>query len=1007
MGGERAERERRGLRCIALLLAAFGLVGCKTQKTPREPLQVVTTTQPPTESPDMKSQAEVLAASELPTLLPQPLPSDPMAVTVHRLSNGMTVYLSENHEKPQVSAWIGVRAGGRMDPATSTGLAHYLEHMLFKGSDEFGTLDAAREAEHVEHVRVLYRQLREAHDDARRRAILAKIDARTQAMAEFSIPNEIDRMYSTLGVTGVNAFTSFESTVYIANVPSNRLAAWSRVEAERFSDPVFRLFLPELEAVYEEKNLSLDDPSDRVTVAGLRALFPRHPYGTQTVIGEVEHLKTPAYDDMAQFFADWYVPNNMAIALAGDIRADTVLPILERAFARLQPRPVPTPAPGQISAPTERVAVEVLAPGTESISVSYVAPAVGHADEPAVAVLDRLMKDGAFGLLELELGLPQKVADVGCWYWSLNEAGVFTIEAEAKRGQSLDEVEALVRGVVTRLVQGGFEAADVEAAKLQEHIDELRSLEGNEARVSKMMDAFTGHLEWADVVARDDRYRAVTRDDVIRVAKTYFTGGSVVVRRRAGQPEIPKLTKPAITPVPIDAARQSRFASEIAAMPAEELTPQWAVEGTHYRHHELPAGPLIAVRNTRNDLFALTYEWKRGYVKAPLLCFALELLEVAGAGTQTASDLQRELYRLGTNIDTSCDAEYSRITLTGVDRNFEASSAVLQRWLTEPAFTREDIDKLLGTVLTRRRDLLEQDRPLTHALETYAKFGRRSAWLEHPPNRTLAQARPAELRKLLQGMMDVKRRTLYFGPRTVEGITEVVGRPGRFTDPGNVWVRRYARHEQPTVVFVHKDGAKANVRLVFPQPPLPTEERAWAALLREYWSGSMSSLIFQEIRESRGLAYSAHAYVAEPTQPADESAFIGALSTQADKTPEASEALLSLLRRETIDAPRLANAKVALDRAYRAMRIDPRNLAWWVASWDDLGEPSDPRPREWQAILSAEPSSVEVFAARIGQATPTIAVLGDRDRVGLEGLAKLGRVVELEPAALFSFGKFD
>src|SRR5690606_21242831 len=242
-----------------------------------------------------------------------------MAVTVHRLANGMTVYVSENHEKPQVSAWIGVRAGGRMDPPTSTGLAHYLEHMLFKGSDEFGTLDAAREAEHVEQVRVLYRQLRDARDEASRRAILTKIDAQTQAMAAYAIPNELDRMYSTLGVTGVNAFTSFESTVYIANVPSNRLAAWSRVEAERFADPVFRLFLPELEAVYEEKNLSLDSPEDRVTVAGLAALFPRHPYGTQTVIGEVEHLKSPAFDDMVRFFADWYAPNNMAIALAGDV----------------------------------------------------------------------------------------------------------------------------------------------------------------------------------------------------------------------------------------------------------------------------------------------------------------------------------------------------------------------------------------------------------------------------------------------------------------------------------------------------------------------------------------------------------------------------------------------------------------------------------------------------------------------------------------------------------------
>jgi predicted Zn-dependent peptidase len=377
--------------------------------------------------------AQILAASDLPPIVPVPLDGDAMGVTVHRLDNGLTVYISTDRQKPRLDAWIAVRTGSRNDPASSTGLAHYLEHMLFKGTDEYGTLDLAAERAHIEAIERLYAELRDA-DEARRVAIFAEIDQHTQATASYAIPNEFDRMYAKLGIEGVNAFTSDEITAYIADVPANRFEAWAQVEGERFADPVFRLFYPELEAVYEEKNLSIDSPSDRVWETLLLALFPTHPYGTQPTIGVTEHLKSPAYADMVEYFGDWYVPNNMAVVLAGDIDAERALPVLEATLGRWQPRMLEAPAAASLEPIRGRVVREVVAEAEQTVTMAWRTVPIRHEDEPALEVLDWLTDNSRSGLLNVELELTQQVQDAGSWVTSLNEAGYFGLRATLQQG---------------------------------------------------------------------------------------------------------------------------------------------------------------------------------------------------------------------------------------------------------------------------------------------------------------------------------------------------------------------------------------------------------------------------------------------------------------------------------------------------------------------------------------------------------------------------------------------
>ncbi|MEM7160614.1 MAG: insulinase family protein [Myxococcota bacterium] len=993
-------------RVFPSMLALAVVAGCRTQ--PTDPPDDAAVTPPPADNtaeagPDV---ATIIADSDLPELLDKPLPGDPMGVTIHRLSNGMTVYISTERQKPHFSAWIGVRAGSRMDPPDSTGLAHYLEHMLFKGTDEYGTLDAEAEAPHVARVRELYGKLRETTDDAGRKKILAEIDSETQAMAKYAVPNEHSRMYGSMGVEGINAFTSYEQTVYIGTVPSNRLEAWAAVEGERFSDPVFRLFYPELEAVYEEKNLSIDNPGRQVFQALNAALYPEHPYGTQTTIGESEHLKNPAYQDMSDYFDRWYVPNNMAIALAGDIDAETALPVLEATLGRLKPKPLSEPHAGNFPPLSGRVFREVRAEGEEGVTLAWHAPESGHEDVVVLEAMDRVLDDAMVGLLNVELELTQKVPSAGSWVSTLREAGSYVVRADAREGQTPEEIEAMLLSVVAKLKKGEFTEQDVTSAKLQESVRLKRSLEFPGARVGKMMGAFIEHRSWESIVAHDERFQAVTRDDIIRVANKYLTDDFVVVAKRKGNPEVPKLDKPKITPVPIDPSRKSDFAKEIEAMPVAELEPEWVEEGVHYERRSLPAGDLISAKNERNDLFTLRYSQKRGYRKAPLLCYALELLELSGAGDADAEALQKELYGLGTSIYASCGAESSSIVVSGLDSQLEASLAVLDRWLAKPNFDKKVMARLQENTVSERRDGLTKTGTLTRALNSYAMYGKRSSYLNQPSNAALGKAKPAKLRKLIGSFLDHEHRTLYFGPRDADAVAKVVARGERHRKTGDTLAREYRDIKAPVVYFLHKEGAKANVRFTIPRDPLARELRPTAELLSEYLSGNMSALVFQEIRESRGLAYSAYSRYSTGSRLVDESGLTGFMSTQADKTPEAVRTFLGLLRSDDIQAERLASAKAMADQGFRGTRIDPRWVNLWVTGWDDLGEKEDPRPWEWKTMQGLSVDNVSEFAKGFVDAPVIIAVVGDRDRVGLDELGKLGKVVELRAPALFSYGAF-
>ena len=339
----------------------------------------------------------------------EPNPDDPMAVHIYKLANGLTVYLTENHETPRFYAEIAVRAGSKQDPAESTGLAHYLEHLLFKGTDELGTINYEAEKPHLDKISELYQEHFAATDPAERAAIYAQINAEAQRAAQYAVPNEMDNLYNAMGASHLNAHTSDEETVYKVSLPSNRLEQWAMLESERFWNPVFRIFHTELETVYEEKNRSLDNKDWITYEQHARTLFPEHPYGTQPTIGLVEHLKNPSLVNIHNYFDTYYVPNNMAICISGDIDIEETIKVIDQYFSAWEAKPLPEPKSWDTGIEGV-VRTEVKFPGEEEVVISWLTVPKGHPDEHALTIADFVLDNSVAGLVNINLNQRQAVS---------------------------------------------------------------------------------------------------------------------------------------------------------------------------------------------------------------------------------------------------------------------------------------------------------------------------------------------------------------------------------------------------------------------------------------------------------------------------------------------------------------------------------------------------------------------------------------------------------------------
>lgn len=952
------------------------------------------------------------AATEAPAAAPDPfapaVPGDPMGVVVKKLANGFTLMVSENHEEPRIDCWITTRAGSAKDPADATGLAHYLEHMNFKGTEKLGTLDWEKEKPHLDRITQLYDELFKTTDEAKRKELYKAIDDENVAASAYEVQNELDNLYQSFGFKGMNAFTNGDQTSYVVNIPANRLETWAQVEVERFSNPVYRLFQTELEAVYEEKNRGLDNKAWAVHEAVLAGVLPDHPYGTQTTIGTVEHLKNPSLTKIYDYFRKWYVPGNMVIALSGDFKAADAIATLEKHFGSFPAKPVP-PDPVYASAPPKGVKrIELKFEAEEVVAIAFRTVAPNHPDAEALKMADMMLANGHTGLIDVNINQKQLLQNAGASPQFSAEAGFELFQATAKNKQPLEDAEKLLLEQIELVKQGAFTEEDMKSALTQFEIQQKQELESNRARVAAMTEAYVNAQPWRWKVEEIDRLRTVTKAQVVAAANKYFGQDYVVVYRRTGKPELPKIEKPGFTPVKIKTDKHSPYYERVAAETAPPVEPRFLEEGRDYLVKDLKSGKLVWSKNPANDLFQLSFTVEIGTDEDPRLALGLGLLDFGGAGALDAQAFKRKLYALGTQIGAGAGRQELSISVSGLEANLEESLRLLREHFDKPTgASQADLDKLVERIVGARAKQKVDSRAIGGALSAYATRGADSDFLKQLKNEELQAFKAEDVLAAARGAWGYVRTVNYVGTRPIDEVAALIDLPPIGADfaalqktPARKPVR-FVVPEKPRVLLVDKKAAQAQVGMFFPDGGYDRQAVPVHRMYNEYMNGSMGAVVFQEIRESRALAYDAGTVYRDAQWKDDGNMFMGVLGTQADKTLDALDVLMRIVKEMPAAESRMENAKRSLDETYRGTRIPFRTIPSTVVSWWRVGLPGDPRPWNWEQVKKMTLADLSTFASRWKSMPYTITIVGDKSRFDMAKLAQFGEVVEMTPDQLF------
>lgn len=932
-----------------------------------------------------------------------------MQVIKRTLENGLTVYLSPNHEEPRFYAEIITRAGSKHDPATNTGLAHYLEHLLFKGTSSFGTVNFEKEKPLLDEITDLYEKRSGENNATKRKEIYDRINEVSTEAAVFAIPNEMDRVYSDMGGKGINAHTWHEETVYKVDLPSNRLSHWAQIESERFANPVFRLFHTELETVYEEKNRSIDNKDRLLQREVNNLLFKVHPYGQQPTLGSIEHLKNPSIKAIEEFYSKHYVPQNMAICISGDIDPDEAFAVIEKHFSSWKnPQPL-RPEPKWQEQPIEgREFVQVQYLGEVQLLLAFRTAPRNHPDYHALRLMDMILDNSVAGLINLNLVEKQQVRAAGCFPQNYNDHGVQFFYGIPKEGQTPEETEKLILAEIEKLKQGQFEDWILPAVINDFKKKEKEDRESNAKRVEMMRDTFLSFVEWEVTERSIEELEKLSKEDVVRVAQKYLGENYVVGFRIDAQHELPSIEKPDIDALKIDPDKESEFMRQVDALPYKPFEPKFVEDGRDYSIMEVSPGiRLIHAGNPLNDLFTLEVRMEEGYRHQPLLPYVKRMLDRSGAGDSTAESLKIEWYKLGTDFSFATRDLLSSFGLSGLDENMESSLELARKLLQSPKISSDKWEESKKIILSERDDEAKDPRALSNALAHFHRYGEKSRYLQRPSDSEVNATTVEGLTAILADLLQTERTVLYYGPRSAEEVVSALKGSFLADAPSRkvstIEPNRSLAPDESQVFFLQKEMAQAQVRIEFATGVYDEKKAPAGQLFNEYFGGGMAGLVFQELREARALAYSAWAHYFNPARPNEENILVGAIGCQADKTLDAVEAFMDLLEKMPINETRWQSAHSSILSTYRTNPIGYRSTPSFVYDVNKLGLSGDPRKNRYEIIRKAKINLLEEFYEReIQTRAKLLSIVGDSAKIDLDKLSEFGPVKKVSAEKLFT-----
>ena len=937
------------------------------------------------------------------------VPNDPLNVRIYTLDNGLKVYLSVNKDQPRVQTYVGIRVGSKNDPAETTGLAHYLEHLLFKGTQQFGTTDYAAEKPLLDEIEQLYEKYRQTTDEDERKAIYTIIDSISQEASKIAIPNEYDKLMAAIGAQGTNAFTSNDVTAYVEDIPSNEIESWAKIQADRFLNPVLRLFHTELETVYEEYNMSLTNDSRKMFAAILGALYPNHPYGTQTTLGSQEHLKNPSITNIKRFYDTYYVPNNMAVIMVGDFNPNEVIKTIDQYFGSMEPKELPefTITPEQpIEAVIEK---EVIGLEAENVAVTFRLPGASNRDIAAMELLDYMLTNGTAGLIDLNLVQKQVVLRAGSAVWSLADYGIFYMYGTPKAGQTLEEVRDLLLGQLDLLKNGEFDESLLEAVINNFKLNRYYQQQYPNYLARIILNSYVNQTEWKDEVNTIAYQSTLTKQDIVDFSNKYFGDNNyAVVYKRQGNTDDKKIDKPQITPIATNRDEESAFLADIKARPVKPVEPVFLDYSKDLQQLSANNVPVLYKQNTTDPLFSLYYVFEMGNNSDKTLGLAFQYLNYLGTSTQTAEEIKSELYQLACNFNVQATNERVYVSISGLNENFEKALALLENRLADAQADMEAYDNLATDILKRRIDAKANQRSNFNQLRSYAQYGAKSPATNIFSEKELKAMNPQVLVDWIKNLKNFEHKILYYGPLSEKEITTVltekhaVGETLQPPLPAIAFTEQST--DQPLVLLAHYDATQIYMSSLHKGSSFDATLQPSRRMYNEYFGGGMSSIVFQEMREARGLAYSAWAHYGRPSKPERAYYLNTFIATQNDKMMDAIDAFNEILNTMPESEKAFDIAKEVILSELRTNRILRDDVLWTYLDDTEFGYTTDSRIDLYDAIPNMTLADVIDFQQKyVKDKSRVYCILGDLNNLDTKSLSKIGKIQKLSQKDIFGY----
>ncbi len=937
---------------------------------------------------------------------------DPMQTRIYTLPNGLKVYLSVNKEKPRIQTYIAVRTGSRNDPAETTGLAHYLEHLMFKGTLQFGTTDAVKEKPYLDDIERRYEHYRTVTDPATRKQLYHEIDSVSQIAAKYFIPNEYDKLMSSIGAIGTNAYTSNDITCYVEDIPANEVDNWAKIQADRFQNMVIRGFHTELEAVYEEYNMGLTNDMRKEWAALNAKMFPNHPYGTQTTIGTQEHLKNPSITNIKNYFHKYYVPNNVAICMAGDLDPDKTIATIDRYFGSWKgygevkyPQYAPV---ADLTAPTDTT---VVGQEATNVVVGWRFDAAKSAQIDTLEIISDIISNGKAGLFDLDINQPLKCQEASAFLTSMRDYSQFVLYGMPNEGQTLQEVRDIMLGEVAKLKRGEFGEELVKAVLNNQKLAYLSSLDSNSKRADRCVDAFINGVEWKNAVEKLDRMAKITKQDIVDFARKHLNNGYVVVYKQQGTDTTEKkIEKPQITPIPANRELQSKYVADIANSKVDPIQPQFVDFKNDFKQTKTKNSlPVYYIQNKENGLFSLYFYYDFGETANKWMPYVSSYLNYTGTAKLTAAEVKKRFYELACKYNVTVDETRTVVSLSGLNENMKPALALLEDLLNNAKPDNEAYRKFADAQLKSRKDYKTNQRINYSALRAYGFYGAYNSFLNIPDSAELVNADPSMLTGMLAKLSGYKHRVMYYGPMAEKDFVAFINKNHLMAKtPADCPAGKeyqYTRTNGNEIMIAPYDAK--NIYMV----QYNNEGKKWNAdeqptveLFNEYFGGGMNGVVFQELRETRGLAYNAYAEFLTPDKKDIDDIAYTYIITQNDKMADCVRTFHEILDSIPQSQKAFDLAKQALLKRIASARTTKASIFFAYISAQKLGIDYDINRKVYEEAPALTLGDIVKFEKQnMAGKQWRYMILGNEKDIDMKALEKIGPVKRLSSEDIFGY----